>query len=30
MKQGHKRSIDTSKQRKTGGHVKNVLTDLPH
>jgi hypothetical protein len=30
MKQGHKRLPDTTKQKKTGGHAKNVLIDLPH
>jgi hypothetical protein len=30
MKQGHKPSLDMTKQKKTGGHAKNVLIDLPH
>jgi hypothetical protein len=30
MKQDHKHSSDTSKQKKTGGLVKNALLDLRH
>jgi hypothetical protein len=30
MKQVRRRSLDMSKQKKTGGHAKNVLIDSPH